>query len=456
MAHADQAAQIQITLRDFMMVIFRRKWIILSMVAVTTTVVFFALMMKPIVYTSRAKVLIWGMVRGNQFDRTVMVLENEEMLTSESELFTSKPILESAQAMLDEQAARGERRIKISLDHLRAAPIQKSRILILSYTASHPEDAERVCQAVSTAYTEYHDDLFKQPDLSQFFATELQKANDALVDVLNRRLEVKQGTGVADVGVEVEKSYQMLAAHNVNLAQIDRQIASLRSELAAAAEMQRNGSAEVPFNVTAGEVRGSALISLSNSLSSQLVERERLMTTYTERHPQMLALDSQIAETRQAIAREVAQVTELKQVDIGRLEAERAVLQGNISRIEDRLSVLPLAERDIMELTGNVEVLQRHYQDLVYMNSQAQAGNTSMADYHVSLLSPAGPAEPSNPRDMVRMSLGPVLSLLVGIGLAFFFDNLDHSLKNPEEVERYLGLPVLTSVKRRHARELAL
>ena len=77
-----------------------------------------------------------------------------------------------------------------------------------------------------------------------------------------------------------------------------------------------------------------------------------------------------------------------------------------------------------------------------------------MADYHITLLSEPTYGKPSNPRDLVRLSLGPILSLLVGIGLAFFFENLDHSLKNPEEVERYLELPVLTSVKRRRPKEI--
>jgi hypothetical protein len=46
----------------------------------------------------------------------------------------------------------------------------------------------------------------------------------------------------------------------------------------------------------------------------------------------------------------------------------------------------------------------------------------------------------------VRMALGPILSLIVGLGLAFFWDSLDRSLKSVREAEEYLSLPVLAVV----------
>jgi capsular polysaccharide biosynthesis protein len=36
----------------------------------------------------------------------------------------------------------------------------------------------------------------------------------------------------------------------------------------------------------------------------------------------------------------------------------------------------------------------------------------------------------------------------LGLGLAFLFDSLDHSLKDRAEAEAYLKLPVLASVSR--------
>ena len=45
----------------------------------------------------------------------------------------------------------------------------------------------------------------------------------------------------------------------------------------------------------------------------------------------------------------------------------------------------------------------------------------------------------------VRISLGPVFSLIIALGFAFFMDNLDHSIKNVNEAEDALGFQVLSS-----------
>ncbi len=454
--HASQASPVQITMRDFLMVIFRRKWIILSMVAVTTTVVFSALMMTPVVYTSSAKILIWGAQRGASFDRTMMVLGWEEILASEGELITSRPIIENAQMILDEQAARGEPKVVIDPGRVSPSPVQKSRILILSYRAGDPVTAQRVCEAVSTAYTEYHSGLFAPPDLGNFFHNEIQATEDRLVDLLNRRLEVKAANDVTDVDAEIEQLSSVLVNHKINLTDVERKIQAIRAELMAANGSDANAGVDVPFIFRTDRSEGGVLISLSQNLNSRLVEREKLLSIYTERHPDVLSIDNQIAEIRKSIAREVEKATFLRQSELASLEAERDVLLGKIAQMTERLRLMPVAERDLAELKAGIETIERQSANLYYMSATARAGQTNMADYHVTLVSPAGKGVPSNPRDVVRMSLGPILSLLVGIGLAFFFDNLDHSLKNPEEVERYLGLPVLTSVKRRRAREFAV
>jgi capsular polysaccharide biosynthesis protein len=63
----------------------------------------------------------------------------------------------------------------------------------------------------------------------------------------------------------------------------------------------------------------------------------------------------------------------------------------------------------------------------------------------VTILNPASPAVRKKTRDYVRIALGPAFSLIIALGLAFFVDNLDHSIKNISEAEESLGLSVLAS-----------
>ena len=62
------------------------------------------------------------------------------------------------------------------------------------------------------------------------------------------------------------------------------------------------------------------------------------------------------------------------------------------------------------------------------------------------------PAEPPNlpyrPRLDINLAIAVVLGLLGGIGLAFFLEYLDDTLRSPEEMERLTRLPVLGVVPR--------
>src|SRR5262249_14566785 len=53
------------------------------------------------------------------------------------------------------------------------------------------------------------------------------------------------------------------------------------------------------------------------------------------------------------------------------------------------------------------------------------------------------PLKPSKPKKRLTLLLSALVGLMGGVGLAFFFEYLDNTLKNPEEVERYLRLPNL-------------
>ena len=56
------------------------------------------------------------------------------------------------------------------------------------------------------------------------------------------------------------------------------------------------------------------------------------------------------------------------------------------------------------------------------------------------------PTNQVSPRPMLNIAIAGVLGLMLGIFIAFLIEFLDNSIKTPEDVEKYLGVPVLGTI----------
>jgi len=69
------------------------------------------------------------------------------------------------------------------------------------------------------------------------------------------------------------------------------------------------------------------------------------------------------------------------------------------------------------------------------------------------------PTEPIRPRPVTNMAMAGAIGLILAVGIAFLIENLDDTLKTPEDVEQFLGVPVLGFVatmptKRKTAKDI--
>ena len=68
----------------------------------------------------------------------------------------------------------------------------------------------------------------------------------------------------------------------------------------------------------------------------------------------------------------------------------------------------------------------------------------AMEAANVAVLDPAiVPQNPVKPRKMLNVAIAGFLGIFVGVGLAFVLEFLDTTFKSPDEIESYLGLPIL-------------
>jgi len=107
--------------------------------------------------------------------------------------------------------------------------------------------------------------------------------------------------------------------------------------------------------------------------------------------------------------------------------------------------VQDIANRSIQYniLKREVDTNKQLYEGLLQRMKEAQVSAGLKASNIRIVDSAEVPKYPAKPRVFLNLFLGAVLGLGVGVGLAFFQEYLDKTLKTPEEVEKLLRLPSL-------------
>jgi len=159
--------------RDFLAVLFRRRWIIGSIFAVTTLTVVAINLSQPLFYESTGKVILKRGMRDNLMQGGLRTMSWEEELASEVETVESGAVVAEAQTMLDERRkAEGKPAIQIALDRVEASVQGESNVIAMSYQDRNPEIALEVTDALMQAYMAYRRNEYTLQFPKEFFDVE--------------------------------------------------------------------------------------------------------------------------------------------------------------------------------------------------------------------------------------------------------------------------------------------
>jgi capsular exopolysaccharide synthesis family protein len=162
-----------------------------------------------------------------------------------------------------------------------------------------------------------------------------------------------------------------------------------------------------------------------------------------ENHPKVKA----VRATREVYSRQLEdQVSSVRVA----LEKNLNTAQTTRDELRNRLDQINAKQLQTKNLSANYTRAKNAYikektlLDGVRTRAQTQTMELAMPRFAVSVKQVAEPPSyPARPRVALNLVLGTLVGLVVGLGLAFFIEYLDTSVKTMEEVEALLGVPVL-------------
>lgn len=446
---AEAGAIRQATTRDFLSVVFRQLWVIVTVFMIAVVSVVIVTLKTPTAYESESKVLVRRGQKQSVLMSQLQVYSWDEEVSSEIETVKSLPVTQRAQKILDEWAASGriDSPIRMAPSGVDAGVVDKSNVIKISYTDKDALTCVPVTEAVTEAYMQFRRESGTVPQVYEFFSREKRDVETAMNDLLVRRTEYLRSSSVMSPQEEQNGLFQLLTNAEQEVMTADAEVRVLDQTITAARGVLSSNEVPDPaFFLSQDLGNQTNLTQLKERWNQLRQERDALAARQTPEHPELKGVILSLAEVEQQIRAEAEVTVRLLESRHQNLTEKIRTLTASAEKYKQELSGIPHREIALSEFDHKMQTLRDRYKEIVGKEIQARISQATSPDWTVTLF-----AKPSRPRalrttDYVRLALAPILSLVVGLMLAFFLDSLDHSLKSGSDVEEFLGIPVLASL----------
>ena len=436
----------QATAREFFAVVFRRKWLIAGLFLVTTTTVLALSLTTPMVYQSAGRVLIKRGEKESVLYASRQIFNQwEEELASEMEIVKSAPVVARARELL---AQRTTPPANLDPGRVDCEVMGKSNAVAIAYVDKDPRVAQHVAQAVIDAYIEYRQNEMTLSYPKKFFDSEIAGVDGQLRKLTEQRRAFSMREGVVDLDEQKRTDLTLLQGLMQSRSQTAAELAQAEAEQRMMVELQGKPGIDNP-TLAASALGQDPIMEIKRHLVEQQARLADLHERYREDAVEVANAESTLATLQGMLVHEVSARVQVSQTRVTALRERLASVDADVARVRGDLDGLPNKEVQITELDREIGGLKRRYDDLMEKSGDAKITEYTSEPIKVLLLAPAAPATPKTSRDYVRLSLAPAFSIVVGIGVAFFVDGLDLTVRTAGHAEESVELPVLATINER-------
>lgn len=291
-----------------------------------------------------------------------------------------------------------------------------------------------------------------------FLDQELARRAKELADVDRRRAQITQntlgalpGSGTLDQRMDVARN-EMVSLES-NLMQARSALAAMNGQIAA-----------TPAQIPAASAGGiDTLDQRIGTLEGQL--SEAISRGWTEKHPDVIAIRSQLAQLRAEKARGGSRSVPMapnpvyvslksmqaeREGNVAALAARKSQLESAVTMIAERQLAAPGAQIDQARLDRDYDVLKEQYNKLLTQREAAKlrsdaSGKTDGVQFRV-IDQPSLPRQPAAPNRTMLLTMVLIAGIVIGSGVAFAKSQLSNVFTTTQQLAKASGLPVLGSI----------
>lgn len=440
-------AQYEMNLREYWWVIRRRRvTIVLSTFLVSLFAFWFAWQKAPI-YQATSAIKFEQSVSLAGLLVEVLSFTPADTMESQAALIRSFPVMEQVAKRLGELPATvspeavKESKDQIGIVDALAARVKVTRVVntnVLEITAvsSTPRGAKDLANIVAEVYRDFQSQKrnARIVEARQFIEQQLNELGGRVKKAEEAMWAFREANRVIAPGAESAVLLSLFTQIRGEIEKTRQQRTEL--ELTVNRFTRSDGLTGRDGDRVYVDTPNPGMVRLQASLSELMLERSNLALEATASHPRLQAINDRIREVRSEMYRELT-------AQIALLRNREEILNRQIGELFQKNREVPTIELSLQRLQREAKVNDDLLALLKTRHQEAQIKEAERIE-EVTIIRPA--VEPSAPLggEVLNTALvGGLLGLILGLVLAFVLETLDTSIGTIEDVENYLGVPVL-------------
>ncbi len=323
------------------------------------------------------------------------------------------------------------------LSNLEINPQRETNLINVTYSSTEPDLTNKMVNTLMQEFIAWR--MEKRIEASKSANKQLEKqvqeGRIQLEKARKRLNQYAQRAGIVSLDSRLNKTYKQMESINEALAQAEKERTIAEARYRQAKESDVQSLPQVVDNELIQELRKEYA-----KLQGQYNE---LLSKFKPAYPRLKQIKASMEDIKKRIAEEENRIlNSLKNAYLSAKETEQA-LQDNYKNKKKLAMKLNNKATQYKILNQEVKTNKQIYQSLLDRSKEIHASvGTELSNIRIVSQAerPLMPYEPNIPRNLL---LALVVGSLGGVGSAFFLEYLDNTIKRVEEVSDRFGLPVL-------------
>jgi polysaccharide biosynthesis transport protein len=341
------------------------------------------------------------------------------------------------------------------MGHVGVEPVPESRLVLVTVTHRSTSEAALWANTLAEVYIE------------QSLAARVDSARKAY-EWLQERLAATQ-LGMREAQDRLFQSYRSqdlfvpdgsvsavstsITRLNDDFVQAQARRITIEAALKQAKEMQEHGGGLDALPQVAADPTVTAF---NTQLAGLAVELGRLGEKFKEGHPEVQKVRAQVEQLERAKQARAARILEGLEAEFAQLRKRETELRGAIDSQKAQAANQSRKATELEALRKEADSAKSLYEVLLQKLNETDIA-ASIRSNNVSVVDRASaPQHPVRPQKRRSAGAGLLIGLLAGLGLVLARDYLANTIRDPEEIERYLHVDLLAAVPRFEAEDDSL